>query len=81
MERVAFIERKGKSLLHVDLPGLKNPDDIVAVLGPARQVIDSQPPKSLLLLTNCLDTHYEARGPKQSRPTPKPTPPSSGPAR
>ena len=62
MEKVGFTEHKGGRILHVDLSGLKNPDEIVAVLGQARQVIDSQPPKSLLLLTNCLDTRYEARG-------------------
>jgi hypothetical protein len=62
MERVAFLEHHGKRILHVDLSELKEPEQIIEVLSRARPVIDAQPPKSLLLLTNCLGARYEARG-------------------
>lgn len=62
MERVRFIEHMGKQVLMADLSGLRDPDEMIAVMEAARPVIDGQPPKSLLLLTNCIDTHYETKG-------------------
>lgn len=46
----------------MDLSGLREPKDKIVVLNEARQLIDAQPPKSVLLLTNCIQTHYEAEG-------------------
>lgn len=62
MGRVNFIEHKGQRILHVDLSGLREPRDKIEVLEEARRVIDAQPPKSVLLLTNCIETHYETEG-------------------
>jgi len=62
MGRVNFIEHKGKRILHVDLSGLKEPKDKIDVLNEARRIIDAQAPKSVLLLTNCIETHYESEG-------------------
>ncbi|MRR09488.1 hypothetical protein EG831_05325, partial [bacterium] len=62
MDRVRFIEHKGRQVLMADLSGLRDPDEMIAVMEASRPVIDGQPPKSLLLLTNCIDTHYEAKG-------------------
>lgn len=60
MDRVRFVDHKGKHILLVDLSGSKGPETSIPVLKAARPIIDSQAPKSVLLLTNCIDTHYDS---------------------
>jgi len=61
MERVSFAKHKGRDILIVDLSESKNADDNIAVLDKARAVIDIQAPKSLLILTNVTNAHYDPR--------------------
>jgi hypothetical protein len=62
MDRVRFIEHKGKNILVVDLSDSKGSETTGAILAAAREKIDIQPPKSLLLLTNVTGTHYNTEG-------------------
>ncbi len=60
MDKVRFLQHKGKEILLVDLSGSKGPETSIPILKAARPIIDAQAPKSVRLLTNCIDTHYDA---------------------
>lgn len=51
MDRVQFIEHKGKKILQLDLSGCRA-DEVIPVIEHARTVIRKQPPRSLYTLTN-----------------------------
>ena len=59
MERLRLIQHKGKSILIVDLSNSRDKSESVEVLARAREKIDVQPPKSLLLLTDVSNAHYD----------------------
>jgi flavodoxin len=57
MERVRFIDHKGKKILHLDFAGCKA-DEVIPVIEQARTTIAAQPPKSVYTLTDVTDTRY-----------------------
>jgi len=62
MEQVRFIEHKKKRILIVDLSNSLGAETTGAILKAARESIDIQPLKSLLLLTDVTGTHYDTDG-------------------
>lgn len=61
MERVRFIKHKGKDVLIVDVSDSRNAEENIDVIVKARERIDVQAPKSLLLLTNVTNAHYDPK--------------------
>ena len=59
-EKVRFTSHQGKNILVVDLSGSPGEAVSAPILAGARAMIDAAPPKSLLLLTNVTNTHYDA---------------------
>lgn len=62
MERVSFIKHNGRDVLVVDISDLKNVEESIAVLQSATRLIKTQAPKSVLLLTNVTNAHYDTAG-------------------
>jgi len=62
MDRVAFIQHKGKSILVVDLSNSRNIEENKTILNKAKDTVETQAPQSLLLLTNVANAHYDPEG-------------------
>ena len=60
MERVQFIEHKGKKLLHLNFAELAAPD-VLAVIEQARSVIGKQLPQSVYTLTDVTNTSFNSK--------------------
>jgi hypothetical protein len=60
MERVQFIEHKGKKILHLNFAGCKA-DEVLPVIAHARATIGSQPPRSVLTLTDVTETGFNSQ--------------------
>jgi hypothetical protein len=59
MERVKFVEHKGKKILLVNMSNcLEN--EVLAVIEDAKKIIAVQPEKSLLILTDVTHSRYNA---------------------
>ena len=58
MERVSWIEHKGKRIMLEDMSSLRDPDDIYAVSDTSTALICKQPEGSVLLITNVTGTRY-----------------------
>ncbi len=52
MDRVKWIEHKGKRILYEDFSGLQDPEDIYEVTDTSTALICKQPEASVLLLTD-----------------------------
>jgi hypothetical protein len=59
MERVRFEQHQGKQILIVDVSNFDKVEESITVLTKAREVIGAQAPKSLLLITNVANSHYD----------------------
>jgi hypothetical protein len=59
MERVKFIDHKGKKILHIDMSNCVE-NETLAVIEEAKKIIRSQPEKSVLTLTDVTHTRYNA---------------------
>jgi hypothetical protein len=59
MERIYFIEHKGKKLLYEDFTNLTPQDDYKSVLAQAQAIIASQPPKSVLAVFVATGCHFD----------------------
>ena len=59
MSRVEFMTHKGKRILLIDFSHL-GPAEIPAVIAEARRVIDQQPEKSVLTLTDLTGMHFNS---------------------
>jgi hypothetical protein len=62
MDRIRTIEHRGKEILIVDVSNSRGAATSIDILAKAREQIDSRAPKSLLLLTDVTNTHYDAGG-------------------
>jgi hypothetical protein len=58
MERVKWIEHKGKLILYEDFSGLQAQEDIYEVTDTSTALICKQPEASVLLLTNVTGARY-----------------------
>ncbi|MCX7699172.1 MAG: hypothetical protein N2114_06895 [Candidatus Goldbacteria bacterium] len=58
MERVYFIEYKGKKILYIDISNLKKDDEdlFLSIIDTAKKIIASQPLNSLLIITNFINS-------------------------
>ena len=58
MERVRWIEHKGKRILFEDMSGLQNPTDIYAVSDASTALVCEQPNSSVLMITDVTGARY-----------------------
>ncbi len=58
MDRVRWIEHRGKRILFEDFSGLQETKDIYEVTDTSTALICRQPEKSVLLLTDVTNAHY-----------------------
>lgn len=58
MDRVRWIEHKGKRILFEDFSGLQDQKEIFLVTDTSTALICKQPEKSVLLLTDVTNAHY-----------------------
>ena len=58
MDRVKWIEHKGKRILHEDFSGLQDPKEIYEVTDTSTALICKQPEASVLLLTDVTGARY-----------------------
>ncbi len=59
MERIRFIEHRGKRILFMDFSEMNGPGEALSELERARTVIAREPPSSLLTLTDVTGTRYD----------------------
>lgn len=59
MERVTFIEHKGKRILHLNFTNARA-DEVVQIISAAKTVIAAQPEQSLRTLTDVTDLKFNA---------------------
>ena len=62
MEQVRFEKHQGKDILMVDLSQTKDQNEAIAILERGEQMIKTQAPKSVLLITNIGDIRYDVNG-------------------
>lgn len=55
--RIKFIEHKGKKILHLDFSQAR-PDEVIRIIRAAKDVIASQPSKSIRTLTDVTDLKF-----------------------
>jgi hypothetical protein len=60
MERIQFIEHKGKKLLHLNFANC-SPDEILAAIVKAKTAISSQPHRSVYTLTDVTDAGFNSK--------------------
>jgi hypothetical protein len=57
-ERVRFVRHRGRPILLIDFSHLDRTEDILEVIGTAKQVVAKQPPSSVRTLTNVYRARY-----------------------
>lgn len=62
MERVSFIKHKDRDILVVDISDIRNVNESIATLQSGTRLIQTQAPKTVLLLTNVTDARYDTAG-------------------
>ena len=60
MDRVKFIEHKGKRILHLDFSHFKA-EQVLPVIEQARAIIAAQPPKSVYTLTDVTESGFNSK--------------------
>ena len=60
MKRTRFIDHRGKQVLVLDYCGVRDPDEAVREIRHSMEVVASQPPGSLLVMTLVRDARYNA---------------------
>lgn len=60
MERVVFVEHKGKQILLIDFSHCQ-PAEILEVMAQAGRIVSTQPKGSVLTLTDGTDAHYNSQ--------------------
>ncbi len=58
LDRIIWIEHKGRSILFEDMSGLRDSADICAVSDASTALICKEPESSVLLFTDVTDAHY-----------------------
>jgi hypothetical protein len=59
MERIKFIEHKGKKILHLDFTQARA-DEVIQIIREAKGVIAAQPEKSILTLTDVTNIKFNS---------------------
>jgi hypothetical protein len=60
MERTRFIEHRGKKVLLLDYTGLRHPAETIGEIDKSKRFVSKHPPKSLRVLTDTTDAHYDS---------------------
>jgi len=60
MERVQFIHHQGKKILHLNFADCKS-EDVLAVIDQGKAAIRTQPPQSVLTLTDVTNTAFNSK--------------------
>ena len=60
MQRVRFIEHKGKKLLHLDFSHIKA-GEVLPIIDQAKSTIGTQPPRSVYTLTDVTETGFNTQ--------------------
>ncbi|HET6765609.1 MAG TPA: hypothetical protein VFH27_18145 [Longimicrobiaceae bacterium] len=60
MERTRFIEHHGKKVLLLDYSGIREPPEAVRQIELSKRFVERHPPKSLCVLTDTTDAHYDS---------------------
>lgn len=60
MERVRFVNHKGKNILLLDFSNCTC-EEVLRIIEESRKIIEAQPERSLLTLTNVEDAHFDSR--------------------
>ncbi|MEW6701179.1 MAG: hypothetical protein AB1298_00525 [Bacteroidota bacterium] len=58
MEKISFIDHKGKKILLYDFSYTKKSDDVIVLIKQAGTIAKKQPPRSILVLTDVTEAHY-----------------------
>ncbi|MBU1355222.1 MAG: hypothetical protein KJ620_01495 [Candidatus Edwardsbacteria bacterium] len=61
MDRVKYLNHRGRDILIQDLTDSKSIEENIAVFDQTQGIIFAQPPKSVLLLTILINTHYSSK--------------------
>jgi hypothetical protein len=59
MERTRFVEHRGKKILLLDYSGIREPSEALRAIKESRDEVRKHPPKSLRVLTDSTDSHYD----------------------
>ncbi len=62
MDRISFVKHNGKDILVVDISGIREVEESIAILQSATRLVKTQASGSLLMLTNVSGTHYDRTG-------------------
>ena len=60
LERVRFIEHRGKQILFMDLSNIRDPSTAYPLVHKNRTLVSQQPPASLLTMTLVSNAHFDA---------------------
>jgi len=61
MDRVKYLNHRGRDILIQDLTDSKSIEENIVVFDQTQGIIFAQPPKSVLLLTILINTHYSSK--------------------
>ena len=61
MDRVKYLNHRGREILVQDLTDSKSIEENIGVFDQSQGIIFAQPPKSVLLLTVLINTHYSSK--------------------
>ena len=63
-DRIRFVEYKGKQILLEDFTNVRTDDELLQLVWAAQKIVQSQPPKSALVVVDMTNTHF---GPKSTQ--------------
>jgi hypothetical protein len=59
MERTRLIEHRGRQVLLLDYSGIRDPAEALRYIEESKRIVEKHPPKSLRVLTDSTDSHYD----------------------
>jgi hypothetical protein len=68
-KRIRFVEYKGKQILLEDFTHIKNEGEFIALIQEAGKIVQSQPPKSTLVLVDVTGARFTERVSRASKET------------
>ena len=60
-QRIRFVEYKAKQILLEDLSGIQDDDELIGLVKQAQQVVQSQPPKSVLVVVDLTNSRLSPK--------------------
>jgi hypothetical protein len=59
-DRISFVEYKGKRILLEDFSGIRDEAEFLALIKQAEGIVQSQPPKSVLVVVDVTDARFSS---------------------